>query len=174
MTDRKTQIKQAALSVFALYGLRRTSMQDVAVEAGLSRPALYQYFRNKEDLIAACIDMVTEEGFAQSEVAAATETNPVGQIAAYLAAYMIYYHRLLISGPHSEDMLAITTRFGDTKINAVRQKLAAQLNARAGLGPDDQIGVILAHSAEGLKRQAVDEATLEQQIKTLVAAFVSV
>ncbi len=148
-------------------------MQDVAAEAGLSRPALYQYFRNKEDLIAACIDMVTEEGFAQSEAAAANEASMAGKITAYLSTYMIYYHRLLIRGPHSEDMLAITTRFGDSKINAVRQELATQLNQYAGLEPDDQTGVILAHSTEGLKHQAPDEATLEQQIKVLVAAFIT-
>lgn len=41
----------AALSVFAAYGFRRASMEDIAREAGMSRAALYQHFRNKEDIL---------------------------------------------------------------------------------------------------------------------------
>lgn len=46
--SKKTLILQAAFAAFAQYGFRRTSMQDIARAGGMSRPALYQYFRNKE------------------------------------------------------------------------------------------------------------------------------
>ena len=46
-------ILDAAFRRFARYGYRRTSLGDIADEAGLSRPALYHYFRNKEDVFGA-------------------------------------------------------------------------------------------------------------------------
>jgi AcrR family transcriptional regulator len=46
--SKKALILQAAFAAFAQYGFRRTSMEDIARAAGMSRPALYQHFRNKE------------------------------------------------------------------------------------------------------------------------------
>ena len=48
--EKSARILNAALSVFALYGYRRASMEDIAKAAGMSRAAIYQHFRNKEDI----------------------------------------------------------------------------------------------------------------------------
>ncbi len=50
VTDRQDTILNAAFHAFATYGFRRTSMDDIAQAAGLSRTALYVHFRSKEDL----------------------------------------------------------------------------------------------------------------------------
>lgn len=173
MTDRKTQIKRAGLAVFARYGLRRTSMEDVAVEAGLSRPALYQYFRNKDDLISACFDLVTEDGFALSDAAAESESDPTARVRAYLTAHLCYYHRLLFSGPHSDEVLELKSRFGPDKIKDARTTIIARLNALGELAEDDEKGVILAHAGEGLKMLASDEAVLTKRLDVLVRAVLA-
>jgi AcrR family transcriptional regulator len=46
--QKKAAIMDSAFEVFARYGFKRTSMEDIAKSAGMSRPALYQHFRNKE------------------------------------------------------------------------------------------------------------------------------
>ena len=53
--DKKTKILTAALSVFLRYGYRRVNMNDIAEAAGISRPALYILFRNKEEIFAGVI-----------------------------------------------------------------------------------------------------------------------
>jgi AcrR family transcriptional regulator len=50
---RRDKILHAALAVFARYGFKRASMEDVATEAGISRPALYQSYENKAAIFAA-------------------------------------------------------------------------------------------------------------------------
>lgn len=50
---RKTQILEAAERVFVRLGLRRTTMEDIAEEVGVSRPAVYQYFPSKKELVIA-------------------------------------------------------------------------------------------------------------------------
>ena len=50
LSDREDAILDAAFHAFAGYGYRRVTMEDIAAGAGLSRTALYQHFRNKEDI----------------------------------------------------------------------------------------------------------------------------
>ncbi len=48
--ERRTELLDAALGVFARYGYRKTSMDEVARVAGLSRQGLYLHFRTKQIL----------------------------------------------------------------------------------------------------------------------------
>lgn len=47
---RQKAILIAAWKAFAAYGFRKTSMDDIARGAGMSRPSLYLHYRNKEDI----------------------------------------------------------------------------------------------------------------------------
>ena len=50
---RRHQILQAALACFARRGYHRTTVDEIVATAGLSKGALYQYFKGKEDLFLA-------------------------------------------------------------------------------------------------------------------------
>ncbi len=47
----KTSILQRAMEMFQRYGLRTMTMDDVCRELSMSKKTLYQYFRNKADLV---------------------------------------------------------------------------------------------------------------------------
>ena len=51
-TQRESMLERAA-ELFALHGYASTSMNQVAEACGLSKPALYHYFRDKEALLVA-------------------------------------------------------------------------------------------------------------------------
>jgi AcrR family transcriptional regulator len=53
--DRREQILEIATHLFQK-GFRATSLDHVAAELGVTRPALYYYFRSKEELLAAIYD----------------------------------------------------------------------------------------------------------------------
>lgn len=58
-TDREPRLKallEAAVSVFARFGYRKTSMDDVARAAGVSRQGLYLSFANKEELFRRAVE----------------------------------------------------------------------------------------------------------------------
>lgn len=55
---RHDQILTAALTVFRANGFSATRMEDIAAETGLSKPAIYLYFDNKETLFKAAIKSV--------------------------------------------------------------------------------------------------------------------
>ena len=51
--SKRNGILQAALSVVLRYGYNRATMDDIAKECGISRPALYQFFKNKQEIYRA-------------------------------------------------------------------------------------------------------------------------
>jgi len=53
--QRRLQILQEARNLFARYGLKKTSMDDIAEAVGLVKTSLYYYFDNKEELFQAVI-----------------------------------------------------------------------------------------------------------------------
>ncbi len=56
--ERREQIIDVALPVFAKRGFHGASMNDVADAAGVTKPVLYQHFASKQDLYLALIDEV--------------------------------------------------------------------------------------------------------------------
>jgi AcrR family transcriptional regulator len=51
--ERKTQILDAAAAVFASKGFHQARMDDIVSESGLSKGAIYWYFKSKNDLVMA-------------------------------------------------------------------------------------------------------------------------
>src|SRR5919206_2725488 len=52
VADRRAQILDAAERSFCRSGFHRTTMQDIAAEAGMSPGNLYRYFPSKDALVA--------------------------------------------------------------------------------------------------------------------------
>jgi AcrR family transcriptional regulator len=54
--DRREQIIDAAMRVFAQRGFARATNRDVAREAGITTGLIYYYFKSKEDLLRAALE----------------------------------------------------------------------------------------------------------------------
>jgi AcrR family transcriptional regulator len=55
---RRDQILDCALTVFASKGFHETSIADICARARIARGTLYQYFRDKRDVLAALVDRI--------------------------------------------------------------------------------------------------------------------
>ncbi len=56
--EREDQIVTVAIAEFAQHGYARASMVDIARQAGISKPLIYQYFGSKDGLYLACLHHV--------------------------------------------------------------------------------------------------------------------
>ncbi|MEC7291186.1 MAG: helix-turn-helix domain-containing protein, partial [Pseudomonadota bacterium] len=65
MNQREKNILDAALQVFSRYGFKRTSMADIAAEAGISRQTLYKAFSSKEDVLRTHIRDYADNAVAE-------------------------------------------------------------------------------------------------------------
>jgi TetR/AcrR family acrAB operon transcriptional repressor len=57
--ETRNRILDAAERVFSEHGVSRTSLDDVATAAGVTRGAIYWHFKDKSDLFAAMVNRVT-------------------------------------------------------------------------------------------------------------------
>ena len=55
--QRRTQLLEVAIEIFAERGFHATSMDDIAEAAGVTKPVLYQHFRSKRDLYREVLTM---------------------------------------------------------------------------------------------------------------------
>jgi AcrR family transcriptional regulator len=70
-------VLEAAAKLFAQRGFGGTNLQDIADSLGISRPALYYYFKSKEDILASLVEEVTVfSGHQATELAAKADFNP--------------------------------------------------------------------------------------------------
>ena len=80
-------ILDAAERVFYLRGVSRTSLQEIAKDAGLTRGAIYWHFENKGELFHAMMERVTLPMMARmTEITPDDDTRPLDKIRRNTAA----------------------------------------------------------------------------------------
>jgi len=87
MTSRE-RILDAAMEVFAHSGYRRASMDQVAEAAGLTRQAVYHYFKSKADLFRASVEALHEEA-REAEIEAGRAAEAAGKTLAEILAAQV-------------------------------------------------------------------------------------
>jgi AcrR family transcriptional regulator len=66
---RDQAIVETAIDIFLRYGFKKTSMDDLAKAAGLSRQGLYLHFQDKEAVFRAVIAVIAERTLATARTA---------------------------------------------------------------------------------------------------------
>ncbi|WP_159448791.1 TetR/AcrR family transcriptional regulator [Demequina sp. NBRC 110053] len=82
-TDKRERLTAAAATLAYTRGLERTTLGDVASEAGVATGSVYYYFKSKDDLGLAIVDQLRERYAALVE-----EWNAAPDPRARLAAYV--------------------------------------------------------------------------------------
>ena len=78
LTPRDAAILRAAKTIFIRFGVAKTTMTDIAVEAGVSRQTVYNAFPGKPELLRATTRLANLD--AQDEMRAAwSEANARGE-----------------------------------------------------------------------------------------------
>lgn len=89
MADRRVSLLDAAYATFARYGYRKTSMDDVAREAEISRQALYAHFPDKEALFRDCMKHAADKALGDVDTVLARGDAGIGErIVRAIDAYM--------------------------------------------------------------------------------------
>ena len=60
--ETKERIKLKAHELFMRYGIRSVSMDDIALQLGVSKKTLYQYFVDKDELVDAVLGLEVSQG----------------------------------------------------------------------------------------------------------------
>jgi AcrR family transcriptional regulator len=88
--ERRAQLLDSALGVFVAQGYHAAAMDDIAEQAGVSKPVLYQHFPGKLDLYLALLDAACDQVIDNCRQALASTPDNKTRVAAAMAAFYSY------------------------------------------------------------------------------------
>jgi AcrR family transcriptional regulator len=106
----RDRVLDAAMAVFRRHGFRRSSIEQAAEAAGLTRQALYHHFKSKEALFRAVIERLHESALAAEIAAVNAAEKAGGSLADILVAGVTARLRQFIASfdgsPHIEELFS--------------------------------------------------------------------
>ncbi|MFI5173475.1 MAG: TetR/AcrR family transcriptional regulator [Terriglobia bacterium] len=86
--DKRREILQAAIRVFARSGFFNSKVSDVARRAGVADGTIYLYFRNKDDLLISLFDQIMSEFVTRAIETLATTRDVVEKLRRLAALHL--------------------------------------------------------------------------------------
>jgi AcrR family transcriptional regulator len=156
MTTRE-RVLEAAMEIFAQFGFRRASMDQVAQEAGLTRQAVYHHFKNKEALFRAVVEALHQGAYC-AEVEAGRESEAAGHdlaeiLAAQIDARFRYVIKCLEGVSQADELLSerqLQTR--DLAQNFVENSIGLHVETIVRIAAAQGLGLRPGMTALGLAR----------------------
>jgi AcrR family transcriptional regulator len=182
--DRMEQALLAAHGLFAERGYAAVTMDEVAAEVGVTKPLLYNYFGNKEQLYIACMER-SGDALVRTILETVGDTSNPGDalneglraffafLDADRAAWAVLFDETL---PHSGDLADRVAEYRGRLTELVSESLLAQLPARkrgAARIEVEALSTALLGAAEALARWWLrTEATSAQEAAELLIATI--
>lgn len=153
----QAELLEAALQVFARYGYRKASMDQVARAAGLSRQGLYLHFPSKDALFRAVVGSLLAETLGAGAALLAEDARPLEE--RLVTAFDAVYGRFLDGpgslhhSPYLQELWDAATQLLGAQIQAQEQAFrdaVAQALARGGVAATWAAGGFTAAELAGL------------------------
>ena len=190
---KREAILTAAFTQFSRYGFRRTSMEDIAREAGISRSSIYSCFENKEEIFRGLADSLHEQTLGEAEACLKGTPGRSGvraglaeRVEAALLARLGPFQEVVTQSPHGSEISDENNQLcGDLVRDSQKRfqgMLANGLKAASRAGEIDlrAAGLTAAAAAElihlgaaGIKRGSPDVSTLEERLHGFVRVFLA-
>ncbi|MER9160653.1 MULTISPECIES: TetR/AcrR family transcriptional regulator [unclassified Mesorhizobium] len=154
---KRVRILDGAMKVFLAYGFTRTTMDDIARAADMSRPALYLLFKNKTDIFRAIAMMILSRSVEAAKIALSGDGPFTERMMRAIDEAFISMMGAVVASPHGAELLDMKSSLGDL-VGCWRGGLGEHI-AAAIQGEAARNGVDLA--ARGLSTQLLADMLLD-------------
>ncbi len=179
--SKRETILLSAWEVFSSYGFRRTSMQDIADKAGISRPALYLEFNNKTDIFRGLAKSVFQQNLVDVSSIFKTDLSLEDKLLKVLTISFSEFYQTMQNTPHGDELLSIKTELaGDIYLDwlcdiklAIRHGIESAVSsekivlAKSGLKAEE-IADIIINTMHGSKSLNTSFDDLKKKAKSVV------
>ncbi|HEX4454180.1 MAG TPA: helix-turn-helix domain-containing protein [Kofleriaceae bacterium] len=166
--QRRREILDAAQTCFLRFGYGKTSLDDIAQTAKLSRPLLYRKFANKEAIFAALYDDVFQAKYRAATPIAASRASKAVRLTRMCEVVCIEPYALIMRAPMADEFWAACERVIPEVLEAHETKWRALLREVLPRASAD----VFALALEGLWIDAPSVAVLRARIRILIQQFV--
>lgn len=176
MGEREEKIIDTAISVFCRYGVKRTTMNDIAGEAGIVRQTLYNVYANKEEILRAVIQLSTDRALAAIEAGCA-EADTLGDKLDIVFDYMaVRPFEMLSATPHADEIISGVNDAAKEEISSAYERYRVvienllvpyETQIRSRGMTTNQLSDFIRYSVKGFKLEARDKKHLMELLDSL-------
>jgi AcrR family transcriptional regulator len=175
---RLAKVLDAAYACFVRHGVRKTTMEDIAVAAGMSRPAVYQYVRSKDDAYRRLAARVYDGALHEARAAAAGPGTLAQRLDRTLATKLALTQRLFDDTPYAGELVTGEAQRGylaDLTGLLAETITTAAAEADLTLGPEHahEIAELALALARGLEADHTDLDRRRDRLRNGVALLVA-
>ena len=168
-------ILAAAATLFLKHGLRGTSMEAIAREAGIAKPTLYAYFPDKQAVFLALTDQLISAWRHEFLTALSGEGDIVQRVGAALIAKHKAVMRLLANSPHADELYGEHDRLAAAQFRGLDAEMAVALETeltRAAIPRPRLMTQLLLAASYGIGHKAQSMAELGPALRLLTERLV--
>ena len=168
--ERRRRIVDAARFLILRQGLRATTMEAVAREAGVAKPTLYGYFPDRDAVFMTIVEDLVADIVAAVRAALDMGGDVVDRVGAALSAKYKIIARLLEGSPHADELYSEQDRLVAPRVKSMEQNVEAMIAeslATAGVARPRQLAKLLLAAAGGIARKASSPAEIGPAIRLL-------
>lgn len=166
--ERKKDILDAALYCFLNFGYSKTSMDDVAKKAGISRPLIYLKFKNKEDLLLGLFDHVMEGRLEEAEKIASLNISRKEKLLRFVEVLKIEPWSKISGCPMSQEFFNTCCDMDEKNFEKFEKH---KLKILADIQGDKQEAEVLSLCMDGLLEDHPSCSVLKKRLDILVEKF---
>jgi AcrR family transcriptional regulator len=181
--EKTDRVLEAARRVFMRYGYRRVTMQEIAQEAGMSRPALYLIFPNKEEIFLAAIREITAQNLQRIRAGLREHATLAAKLQFAFEVWTVETFALMQSSPDAKELIDCVLGFAREtflQITADFEELLAEVIAgflpkgrKRSAHSAREIARLLTASTHGFKESARGVEDLRAMIRGLISLVVA-
>jgi AcrR family transcriptional regulator len=101
----KERIVGSGLELFSRYGFRRTSVDEIAHQAGVAKGTVYLSFKSKDEIFRAVCEQVIGQLMFRAGAALAATGSLEERVLALLESRFVYLHEHTVSSAHGREIL---------------------------------------------------------------------
>lgn len=157
-------------------------MNDLAVQAEISRPTLYSVFSSKEDVARAVIQAIADRNIAATEAELPTVQGLSNKLDVAFKHSQVALYKLIRSSPHADDVLSGFNAAAKEEIAKGNERFRALVENLLTTHESEVRSVGISHkkladfiqnSASGYKNRAKNMAHLKELLDSLKALVLS-
>lgn len=129
MGDKKERIIGAARARFRRFGIKKTSMREIAKDAGMAVGTLYLYFKNKDDIVLAFVEQFRGRHKEAADKILCSQIDATEKLRAYLLHRFREAQSTRQGTPFAEEITAAVLRCCPTRIEEEMVEMIANVKA---------------------------------------------
>jgi TetR/AcrR family transcriptional regulator, transcriptional repressor of aconitase len=167
---RRRAILDAARDCILKFGYAKSSLEDIAKQAAVSRPLIYRKFKSKEEIFGALLEDLFETQYRAAEQALAKPGSRREKLmSVYEALLLDPWRELIVDAPMGTEFYGACSRV-TPDISERRRKI--QLKYTQAVLGTEEVSKVFILAVEGLTRDLPAPKILRRRLEVLIDRFV--